>query len=174
MATWRVLYRVLGTCFCYPFTRFAHFKLVPATFPGTLGHHPVRSPPLPCLPLRLEVSGCFTQIVAALGELSFCYAAPSAFHTLNPTPWILHPTPCTPLSEPCIPHSVYCFWYFGSFLVIRFVSFWFHFPISTVHCPPSSMSPSISLSLSRSHILLRILCRILCLIICAFSIPVRQ
>lgn len=178
MATWRVLYRVLGTCFCYPFTRFAHFKLVPATFPGTLCHHPVRFPPPP-YPHSLFAWRSADASRKLLQHLVNCHFATQ--HPLHSTPWILHPESYTlhPVPLSLNPASRTAFIVFGVLAhFLWFVSFRFG-AISPLHCPLSTLIHvafhfSFSLSLSRSHILLRILCRILCLIICAFSIPVRQ
>lgn len=68
----------------YPFTRLP----ISRSARNISGHplHPVQVPssPSPHFPLTLslppaeKVSGCFTQIVAALGELSFWCAAPSS------------------------------------------------------------------------------------------------
>lgn len=120
------------------------FQEVPATFPGTLSirykyplpHSLALAPSLSLFP-RPKVSGCFTQIVAALGELSFWCAAPSSLCSLEVGGWRWYH-----------PQSVYCFWCFGSFLVIRFVLFHLqlHFHLFPFPSPsPSSISgPSIS------------------------------
>lgn len=110
-------------------------------------------PSHPLSPPAQKVSGCFTQIVAALGELSFWCAAPSSLW--GGWRWY-HP------------QSVYCFWCFGSFLVIRFVLFHlqlhYHFPSSSPFLPSSQFSPFHFSFLAFCCVL----CRILCLIICAF------
>lgn len=142
MATWRVLYRVLGTCFL-PFHPVAHFKKCPQHFrtpspSGTSTLYPTLSlsPSLSLFP-RPKVSGCFTQIVAALGELSFWCAAPSSLCRLEVRGWRWYH-----------PQSVYCFWCFGSFLVIRFVLYHLqlHFHLFPFPSPSlfSISRPSIS------------------------------
>lgn len=116
-------------------------------------------PPFPSHPLSppaQKVSGCFTQIVAALGELSFWCAAPSSLW--GGWRWY-HP------------QSVYCFWCFGSFLVIRFVLF--HLQLH-YHFPPSSSFLSIlALPFLISRILLRIVSHSVPHYLC-ISIPVRR
>lgn len=163
MATWRVLYRVLGTCFL-PFHPVAHFKKCPQHFrapspSGTSTLYPTLSLSLSLFP-RPKVSGCFTQIVAALGELSFWCAAPSSLCSLEVRGWRWYH-----------PQSVYCFWCFGSFLVIRFVLF--HLQLH-FHLSPLLLSHTIlALPFLISRILLRIVSHSVPHYLC-ISIPVRR